>query len=132
MTDSELPPPPEKFGPDGERGWEKLLERMREGKWRRTTLARSLGVVPEAINRKMERSPEWAARFLQAQAEGEMAIVAKFLDAAANGKDWKPYLVMLERLHGWASPEARARLAQARADRRKEIADPIEPDERFL
>lgn len=132
MTANELPAPPEQFGPDGERGWTKLLEYARTGKWRQTTLARALGVVPEAIARKMERNPEWAARFLQAKAEGEMAMVERLMAAAEDGKDWKPWAWLLERIHGFASPETRARLAQARADRKKEITEPIEPDERFL
>jgi hypothetical protein len=127
-----LPPPPEPFGPDGERGWNKLLEYARTGLWRRATLARSLGVSHSALGERCKNHPDYAAKLLMAMAEGEMSLVHKYFAAWEEGRDPKPIGWLLERIHGFCNPETKARLAALKADRKVDNIDPVEPDERFL
>jgi hypothetical protein len=133
VTDrDELPPPPPTFGPDGERGWRKMLEYLREGTWRQITLARAMGVVPSAINEKKKRDPEWGRQFDEAKAEGEQRLLRKLDDAAATGKSWQAYAWILERIHGYMSPSDRAKIEHLRAIRPDGRAEPTEPDQVFL
>lgn len=121
------PEPPDPFGDDPNR-WDKLLELLRKGIYRGSTLARAMGVTKGAINKKRDRDPEWAIEFEKAKAVGEELLLNKIIDC--DDKNWTRFAWLLERIHGYKSPADAAKLIAARQG--KETREPIDPDERFI
>jgi hypothetical protein len=137
VTDSGLPPPPEPIGLDGgcylgEKGWLQVLECMRKGTWRQSTVAKAFGISPSAINERKRRRPEWGLEFDKAKADGEQALVDKLVKCGDEGRSGHVFQWLLERIHGYTSPVDKAKIENLRAQHNPPKPEPVEPDERFL